>query len=504
MSSEQVLVALMEARLDSGRKEALLVETYARRLLELDRAPIYDYLYENADRVLVCLPKAIQKARFATQAWCAAPPEHWSDWAESLPRSYQGGELADLAPDLVEHLLRTASRLEPGAIRSVIEHLGPLEPALRAIDDSGDVETLVAAASETLGGREWWSSAEAAATQSEVHELLRALEKAIPCAAEALKDTRAADAVRGPLAGVEEVRGMLLLTHDLPDQTYGELLESLPAPGAELEPLLYAEVVVAKVTLHRRDPQTLGGASMIRTHLKDVKVLRAMGDDYWPQRRLAGVGCLDLRPTPSQLQTLSIYLGANPGEDAMEALSRWTERVDRRQRADALGRMIRPLFDPTRWAAVLSGTDYVEAPVIRTLRESMGKDRKTKVGQRRRMASIVGSLEIRTQLARNSVVDLIAHLLTKERPKSDLSVALVLAAGLGSNHPHQTKLERAFVAYAKRNSHKFRPEEYRSIVNLGVTIPDRYLSKDAQKRRKSIIEGAAKSGVKQLGKLLGL
>jgi hypothetical protein len=155
----------------------------------------------------------------------------------------------------------------------------------------------------------------------------------------------------------------------------------------------------------------------------------------------------------------------------LEALARWTKQADRTQLAGALVRMLRPNFDATRWAAVLSEGNYVEAPVIRALREGMRKDRKTKVQERRRMAAIVGSLQMRTQSARDHVADLIVHLLKKERPKSDLSVALLLAEGLGPDHHRQIKLERAFAAYASRNSHKFKPEEYRSIVGWGSRFP---------------------------------
>jgi hypothetical protein len=511
VSSYELLDGLLGPSLEDGYSEAPVVELYLRRLFELGQPQIYRYLYERDRKVIDCLPRGRQKAEFVLAAWRLGPVEHWEHWAAAMPPASKRAKAGPLGPalaprvaDLIGHMIDESAELEPLATRSVIDHLDPLRPALGSLADGTEVEHLTTASRQALEVREWWVTEQAADAQAALHDLIRALGSASPAASSDLQRIRAMDIRRAPLEDVESVRGMLALANDLPNETYNELLEALPAPDPAERPPLYAETVVAKVTLHRRDPSVNGGFSLVRAHLKEVKALREMGSEYWPQRRLAGVACLDLRPTPVQLESLSIYLGSDPGDDAMAALGRWTKQADRKQLASALSRIIRPRFDPTRWAAVLSTGDYAEAPVIRTLRESMGKDLKTTVKERRRMAAIVGSLQIRTQSARNNVADLIASLLKKGRPKSDLSVALILAAGLGPNHHRQVKLERAFVAYASRNSHKFTPDEYRSIVWLGITISDKHLSKKAEKGRKEIIEAAVKGGVKQLGKLIGM
>lgn len=71
------------------------------------------------------------------------------------------------------------------------------------------------------------------------------------------------------------------------------------------------------------------------------------------------------------------------------------------------------------------------------------------------------------------------------------------------DHHRRVKLERAFGAYAKRTGHKFTPDEYRSILQLGITVPEKHLSKKAEKGRKETIEDAFKGGAQQLGKLIG-
>lgn len=511
MNSRELLDGLLGPSLENGSSEAPVVELYLRRLFALNRRQVYDYLYERDREVVACLPKVRQKAEFILAAWRQGPVEHWAHWAGAMPPASRkdksgplGPALAPRVADLAAHMIRDAAELEPAATRSVIEHLNPLRSALASLAAGAEIDNLIAAAREALEVREWWVSEEASDAQAALHELIRAFEEASSGASGGLRAVRGVDIRRAPLGEVEAVRGMLALADDLPDETYGELLDALPAPDRDERPLLYAEVVVARVTLHQRDPHVNGGFSMVRSHLKEIKVLREMGSEYWPQRRFAGVGCLDLRPTPSQLQSLSIYLGSNPGDDAMQALGRWTKQTDRQHLADALVRMIRPSFDPTHWAGVLSKGEYVEAPVIRTLKANMAKSKKTTVHERCRMARIVGSLQIRTQSARDNVAELIVHLLKRERPKADLRVALVLAEGLGPDHHRQAKLERAFVAYARRTGHKFKPEEYRSIVQLGITVPDMHLSKKAEKGRKGIIEDAFKGGVKQLGKLIGV
>lgn len=509
MNSHELLDGLLAPSLEGGYSEASVIDLYLRRLFELGRAQIYDYFYERTQDILDCLPESKQKAEFILAAWRIGPVEHWAHWAGVMPPASKKAKAGALGPalaprvaDLVDHMIRRAAGLEPSATRSVIEHLDPLRPALASLASGAEVERLAGATREAFEAHEWWGSEQAADSQAALHELIRAIENASPGASGALRHVRADDIRRAPLEEAEPVRAMLALAHDLPDETYDELQESLPRPDPAEQPLLYAEVVVARITLHRCDPNVNGGFSMVRVHLKEIKTLRDMGVEYWRQRRLAGVGCLDLQPTPAQLASLSVYLGSNPGDDAMEALGRWARQADRTQLANALSRIIRPQFDATRWADVLSAGDYAEAPVIRALRESMGKDRKTTIEERRRMALIVGALQIRTQSARNNVADLIVLMLRKDRPKSDLGVALILAKGLGPDHHCQAKLERAFNAYASRTSHKFKPDEYRSIVQLGITIPEKHLSKKAEKGRKEIIEAAVKGGVKQLGKKL--
>ena len=512
MSAQALLDELLEPCFRGGGPEAATVELYLGRLLALDRPQVYDYLYDRSPDILACLPTPSQQAQFVLSAWRLAPIEHWARWAAAMPEGSKKAEAGELGPalaprasDLTGHLLRRSVELEPGALRSVIAHLAPLRPALRSLADGAEIDELAAAAKASVEAREWWLGGELAEGQAAMHALIRAVEEASPPAADPLRTVRAADLLRAPLKEPEAITAMLSLAEDLPDETYDELVESLPAPDREERPRLYAEVAVAKATLARRDPNVNGGFTMVRERLKEIKALRELGSDYWPQRLLAGIACLDLHPSGSQVEALSVYLGANPGDDALAALGRWTQLNDRKKLGAAISRIIRPRFDPTSWARVMSEGDYQEAPVVRTLVEKLAKDNKTTVDERRRMARIVGALQIRTQTARDGIADVIVDLLAKDRPKSDLRVALVLAAGLGPDHRCQGKLQRAFGDYARRHSHKYTPDEYRAIVQLGITIDHEHLSKKAKKGRLQIVEDAVKSGVKQLaGKLPGL
>jgi hypothetical protein len=480
--------------------------------LALGRPQVYDYLYERNPDILACLPALGQQAEFVLSAWRLAPIEHWATWAAAMPEGSKKAEVGELGPalaprvaDLTGHMLRRSAELEPGALRSVIAHLAPLRPGLRSLARGAETEDLAEAAKVSGEAREWWLGPELAEGQRAMHALIRAVEEASPPAADPLRTVRAADLLRAPLDEPEAVTAMLSLAEDLPDETYDELVESLPAPDRKERPRLYAEVAVAKATLARRDPNVNGGFTMVRERLKEIRALRDLGTDYWPQRQLAGVACLDLRPSGGQVEVLSVYLGPDPGDEALAALGRWAGLNDRKKLGAAISRMIRPHFDPTGWVGVMSKGDYQEAPVVRTLVKKLARDNKTTVDARRRMARIVGALEIRTQAARDGIADLIVDLLAKDRPKSDLSVALILAAGLGPGHRCQGKLQRAFSDYAQRHSHQYTPDEYRSIVQLGITIDQKHLSKKAEKGRLQIIEDAVKGGVKQLaGKVPGL
>jgi hypothetical protein len=291
VSSRELLDDLFSPSLEVGISEAPVVELYVRRLVELGRPEVYDYFHTRARDIVDCLPKAAQKLEFVLTAWRLGPVEDWAHWAAAMPPSFEGMDaLSPQVADLVEHMLRAAAKLEPAAARSVAEHLKPLRVALHALaqDDAG-MERLAVAAREALEEREWWVSVEAADAQAAMHELIRAIESATLAAGRILKDARADDIRRAPLQGVEEVKGMLALAHDLPAESYGELQEALPAPESAEQPALYAETVVAKITLQRRNPQILGGFSVVRAHLKEIKVLTAIGSEYWPQRRLAGM-----------------------------------------------------------------------------------------------------------------------------------------------------------------------------------------------------------------------
>jgi hypothetical protein len=512
VSAGEVLDALFAPSFERGHAEAQTVQLYLRRLLALGRTQTYTYLHAHGSDVLNCLPKPRERAEFVLSTWYLAPAEHWEYWANLMPqgsekdRDGEGGPaLAPQVSRLVARMLEQAASLEPEAVRSIAAHLDPLRPALASMAIGNEVDVLVSAAEAALSSREWWVSAELVEDQSAIHDLLRAVEERCPASRSALQDVRTSDVRRAPMDEAGAVQGAVALAIELSEATFGELREALPSADSETQPQLYAEVLAASAVLQERDPNVAGGFWTVRENLKGIQALRQMGQDYWPQRRRAGVACLDLSPSPSQIEALRIYLGANPGEDGMAALSRWSQRNNRKRVAAALSRLIRPYLDATSWASVISQGEYLEAPVVRALAEQLGERKQTSVAERRRMARIVGALNLRTQSGRDAVADLIVDLLKKERPKSDLSVALVLATGLGPEHRCHTKLERAFASYARRHSHKFTPDEYRSVVQLGITFNQKLLSKKAEKSRKEIVEEAVKGGVKQLAsKLPGL
>jgi len=503
MSAEMVLDALLETSLSRRNQETSLIQAYTRRLLELERAPVYDYMYERDLAFLDCLPKAGQKADFVLALWQSAPPEHWEEWAAAMPRSYKGrGEgLASAAAAVVAHMLEIAATLEPDAARSVVAHLPPLGSALGALDEPQDVERIEGTAHSALGDRVWWGEEGEGELQCALHELIRAVEAAAPAAATELRGVRADDVRRCPLDEPSAVKAMLLLAHELHPDVYDEIEEALPDPDPGERPALYAETVLARVLIHVRDPMRGGGGQLVAGHLRQIRRLVSMGSDYFRQWRAAAVGCLSLRPTAAQLGTLSAYIGSSPSPDALEALGRWAIEASRKDRSDALSRLIRPAFDASEWAAVLSREEYVEKPVVQHLAGQLLRDG-TKASERRRMAAIVKGLSLRTQSARIEVADLVVALL-KSKPKANLSVALVLCEGIGPDHQRDTKLKRAFEYYARKHDHRYTPAELEAIGAVGVEVASKHLSKGAVKRSKEIAaEGLRK--VKGLGKFVRL
>lgn len=509
MSSEPVLDALLSPSLEIGRSEGKLIEVYTNRLFELDRESIYGYFYENADRILQGLPRAEQKARFVLGAWRTAPPEHWADWAGHMPATYRGSGLNAAVLRVLKHVIATSAGLEPDAIRSTLEHLNPLGSALGSLEGEAEGAELTSAVREALEGNEWWSEEDAAAAQVPLHELVRAIERATPRLAESSKSdtnplstTRFEDINRAPLQQPWELDGMLKLAVDLSVENYAELWERVPSADVETQPALFAERVLALVTLEQRERGTNASRALVSQYMKEISALFELGADYRGKVREVAIVAIDLQPRPYQLAQLSRYLGSSPGDRALSAVGRWAERSERKDLTDALTRMIRPLFDGTNWVAALSQFDYTEAPVFRALSNAL-LEPGTKVGQRVRMAGMTRSLRIRTQSGRNKLADLIATLLGTKRPKEDLRVVLVLCEGLGPEHQRHSKLQKAFLAYAKRHTHKFTPSEVPAIAGIGVVLPDKYLSKNAVKRSKDLVaEGIQK--VRQLGKFVGL
>jgi len=504
VSAEAVLDALLGVSLSRGNREALLLQTYTRRLLELERGPVYDYMYVRDLAFLDSLPQAVQKARFVLTLWGIAPPEHWQEWASAMPHPYKGGGegIASAAAAVVEHMLQTAATLEPDAARSVVDHLPPRGSALAALADPEDVARIEAAAGAALGDRVWWGGGEEAELQVALLELIRSVEVAVPPGvSDDLRGVRALDVVRGPLDEPDAVRAMLSLAQDLDPDVYDELEEALPEPDPDQRPVLYAEIVVARVLIHVRDPMRGGGGQLVAAHLRRIRRLREMGGDYWRQRRAAAVDCLNLRPTPAQIGTLSAYIGSNPSPEALESLRSWAAGATRKDLSDAISRLIRPLLDASQWAAALSQEEYVEKPVVQRLAGELLKEG-TKAPDRRRMAAIVKGLRLRTQSARGEVADLIVALL-KSKPKANLSVALVLCEGLGPEHQRDAKLKRAFEYYARKHDHPYTPSELQAIGAVDVEVASKHLSKGAVRRSEEIVaEGLRK--VRGLGKFVGL
>lgn len=505
MSSAELLDELFAAPLHAGRREAKLIELYTRRSLELERAPVYAYFHQRRQDFLRSLGKPVRGARFVMRCWQIAPAEHWPDWASAMPEKFKGGGLASEAGTVVVHLLSTAGQLETAAIDSVSDHLPPLKPALAALPEA-ELSAIGEAASATLAQREWWLDQESIDRQLALHGLIRSVEESLPRAGgatepTALRDVRYADLDRPQLDSPLTVRGMVLLAQGLARSEYVKQWNKLPKAVAAEQPMLFAETVAARVVLEGRESGPEATRKFVTRYLKEIKALAALGEDYHPQLRWASVAFIDLQPRPFELSPIRGYLGPQPGEEALEALVRWAKLAKRRDLADALIRLIEPSFDPTAWADALSQGEYTEAPVIRALSAAL-LQKGTTVDQRCQMAALIRSLRLRTQGGRDQVADLIGALL-KTKNKEDLRVALVLCEGLGPEHQRATKLQRAFVAYAKNRSHSYTPTELTSIAATGIRIPDKHLSKGAVKRSEDLIADGLRQ-VGRLGKFIGL
>jgi hypothetical protein len=502
VSGTAVLDGLFGSSRECGADAAPLVELYTRRLLELQRDPVYRFLRESNGPLLACLPRPAQKAHFVLALWQIAPPEDWGGWGVAMPNSYSGAEFAAEAGAVAAQMLATAPSLEPEAARSVREHLPPLGRALAKLEESSQLDLLAGTAQSALGDRAWWTDSQPDSLQGALHDVIRALEVATPAAAEPLRRVRSADVTRCPLEDPEQLSAMLGLAADLDPNAYPEIEEALPDPDSEQRPVFYAESVVARVVIQVRDPQRAGGTQIVAGHLRRLKRLRELNfSEYRQQRRAAAIGCLDLRPTAAQLGALSDHIGSQLGAEGSAALGRWAERANKRDRADALVRLIRPLFSAGEWAVVLSEYEFVEAPVVRELAKELRKDG-SKVEDRRRMAGIVRGLRLRTQSARNEVADLIVALLGS-KPKTNLSVALILAEGLGPEHQREVKLKRALERYARKRSYKFTPPEVQAIGALGIEVSGKYLSRGAVKRAGELAAQGLEGAKSRLRGLLG-
>ena len=491
MSGNAVLDALLKPSLQEGRGDGDIVEVFTNRLLGFGPGPVYAYLYENSEEILASLPRAKQKAAFVLGAWQIARAEDWAGWASEMPTPYKGGGLGAEAIEVVAHMLRCAGDLEAEAVRSIRDHLAVLQSLLAPVSGESEAEQLAGAAGEALGKREWWSGEETIDSQSAMHDLVRAIEVLTPKLADStgahpLQPVRFADINRAPLGSALEVRAIRSLAIDLSVQNYVDLWERIPEADAEGQPDLFAERVLSRVTLERLETGHRASRGQIIVYMKEMQALSKLGTDYRPKLRQAAITMIDLQPRPYQLWTLIWYLWVAPGEEALAAGVRWAERAERKDIADVLQRMIYPGFDASEWAGALSESSFPEAPVLRKLSAKL-LDRRTKVGQRERMAAMTRTLRLRTQNGTGQLALLITKLLGPKRFKEDLRVALILCEGLGPDHDKQPKIERALVNYAKRWSHEFKPSELPAIAAAGVEIPDRYLSKNSAKQVEDLV-----------------
>jgi hypothetical protein len=490
MRPEEILQALFEPSLNGGQGEAAVIRLYSDHLLELEREEVYDYFHENREALIAELPKPQQKAHFVYGVWAVAPPEHWSDWAKVSP-DFGSEEMDEDISWLLNHLLRRASELEPGAIRSVPAHLEAIAAALRRLHED---DRIAAAAETALEGRDWWIDDQAAEVQLALHELVRAVEAAAPGLQETLAQVRAKDLLRAPLEEPLAVRTAVALAEEFDNTVYRDLEGKLPEPDVEQRPLLYAEAAVARAALAVRDLEYGAISAKVKVHLARLRILAKLGE-YSGQVRSVARNCLALSPSVAQLELLSYYLGPNLSPQATTALGRWREASNRRDRAAAITRLIRPRFDAARWAAILSEEEYTEAGVIKKLSAKLLEDG-SRVEDRRQMAGIMRGLHLRTQSARDETAELIVRLLDS-KPKANLSVALILCEGLGPDHRRSGKLKRAFERYARRHSRKYTPQELKAIGGVGVEISSKHLSKGARKRSEEIVG----EGLKAAGRL---
>ncbi len=486
MSDPGLIAALLEPNLAAEGNRAALLEVYVRRVFSIERESGYAFFYERRAEILPKLGSAEARAEFLLQGWLAADPPHWADWAEELRLEPSSGQvLSDLCARVAAMLISSSTSINtPSEIEAAADHAAKLAPGLLGLDQAELGLRLENAAAEALGEK-WWEDEEALDRQVARHRLIAAVEHAAPEARGLLIKERSKDATwpigeEAPIDGTV-LRGWRRFAEELNEETYDEIVEAIPRPDSGEQPSLFAEALATEMVI-RGKGSFAGGRSVVRGHLDRIKALNALGGEYRHLLRVAAGACVNLGPSANQLAWLLYFIGRDPDSETVDAVACWSQGAGRGPSA-TLVKEVMPLWVAGDWMPHLARLDYEEAPVLERVRAVMFEDGSA-IDKRLRYARALRDLGLRTKGGPDKVAKLIVDLLTptrKHHRRNDLRVALLLCECLGPNHKKQASIEKALRAYSKKWKCNYTPDQYRSVLRAGVTLPEIYLSKEARR-----------------------
>lgn len=503
--TEAPVAALIEPNLRATEDRTLVLTLYARRIFELEQPDGYAALFERRSQFLEALGTAHARSLFVLRGWRVAPARDWGAWAEILQLTEpQVPKIEALVLAITARTLQESAALsDVPAIEGVSGAVAVLAPALGALDDA-EQDRLEEAAREALAGS-WWDSEEAMALQSARHSLIRSVEEIAPAASEGLAGQRSAD-VAWPIDEEVEIdlvvlRGWRQMGEELEGEAYERALEAIPAFDRESRPQAFADALATRAVL-MRDGGYAGGHDFIKARLAEMRDLAAMGSEYSPTVRVAATACLDLGPTSGQVTRLLGRIGREPSEQARNSVRRWAEAHGRGPTATLIKELM-PMQVAGDWMPVLRECDYEELPVLRRLREVLLKDDNT-VERRAQFAGAMEALGLRTKGAPDKVAKLIVDLLNPKRKRhrrNDLRVALILCSCLGSAHDKQAQIGKVLIAYSKKWDCQYTPTQNEAILEVGVSLPEEYLSKKARKGLQEAAEAVTGRAGRAISKL---
>lgn len=484
MSDSDLIADLVGPSLAGEEDRSELLAVYGTRILALRREAGYRYLHGEREKFVARLATPRERVEFLLSGWLAADREGWRDWS---------GMLADAGPvqasmsarcvALAAEVMRSAGSLDdPEQIRADCELVRLLVPGLAELEEEAVSELREAA--EVALEAQWWGSEEDLNRQLARIEIVRAVEAAAPEAAETLREIRDEDA-QWPLE--EEVtpdplivRGWREMATALGDDAHERLLEAVPTPPREEQPLLFAEGVATRMVLLREGSYGRGRA-IVRTYMSEITNVRNLGNEYFPQARVASEACAWMDPSANQMVWLLRYISSNPVEDTREAVRRWSAGAGRGPTATLVKELMELWIAPS-WMGVMRECDFEWAPLLAKVR-SVLLSHDSREYDRSFMALSLRELGPRTKNGPKQIARLAAELLNPKRKghrRNNLKPALLLCEALVGSEQEFPALEKALVAYAKKWKCRYKPDQNRAILMAGIALPESHLSPKAR------------------------